>query len=62
MNKSGDFNACYKSDGSETQKKLIQAYCSKNLMDASPERYQECLNPDTYCYTCCETEFGDLHI
>jgi len=26
------------------------------------EKYLECKNPETYCYSCCESEFGPIHL
>jgi len=36
-------------------------YCKTNFIDASPAKYNECLTESSYCYVCCETEFGDMH-
>jgi len=36
-------------------------YCNKNFPD-NYFKYQECLSNDTFCYICCENEFGDMHI
>jgi len=62
-NKAGDMALCFKDTGSEKDKILVTKYCTNNLAaDAPPAKYQECTNEDTFCYVCCETEFGDMHV
>ncbi len=38
-----------------------QAYCMQNFSD-NYIKLGECNSPDSFCYVCCENEFGDLHI
>jgi len=37
------------------------SYCNKNFAD-NYIKYQDCLKKESFCYTCCENEFGELHI
>lgn len=35
----------------------IDTYCARNFAD-SPFRLVDCKNPDKYCKTCCNNEYG----
>jgi len=61
-NKQGNMNNCFKPTTSEDDKKKVLSYCNSNFTDASPSKFNECLNVNTYCYVCCENEFGDMHV
>ena len=37
------------------------AYCTANFPD-NYIKFGECESPDSFCYVCCENEFGDLHV
>jgi len=39
----------------------VQAYCDTNFPD-DLNRYQDCTTVESFCFTCCENEYGDLHI
>lgn len=39
----------------------IETYCQANFPDSNA-KLLECKNPESFCYVCCESEFGDLHI
>lgn len=62
MNKEGRMDNCFRPTNTEDSKKKILKYCSTNFSDSSPSKFNECINLSTYCYVCCETEFGDMHI
>jgi len=57
--KEGNANNCYKP--TKENDNDIHKYCSKNYMD-NPQKYVECIAKDTFCYVCCETEFGSMHV
>lgn len=61
-NKQGNISNCFKPTNNEQDKKRILKYCNSHFIDASPTKFNECLSTSTYCYVCCETEFGDMHI
>jgi DNA transposition AAA+ family ATPase len=58
INRAGDSKKCTSSmkDGNEREK-----YCSQNFAD-NYIKYSDCINADSFCYVCCENEFGDLHV
>ena len=37
------------------------SYCSSNFPD-NYIKFGECEAPDSFCYVCCENEFGELHV
>jgi hypothetical protein len=39
----------------------MEEYCQVHYANESG-KYNECRNSQNFCYVCCETEFGDLHI
>lgn len=53
LNKNGDAGKC-NNDNNKT------AYCDANFAD-DYVRYQEC-ESESFCYVCCENEFGDFHV
>merc|ERR1712032_1172199 len=58
INRAGDSKKCTSAltDGNEREK-----YCSQNFAD-NYIKYSDCINKDSFCYVCCENEFGDLHV
>jgi len=54
INKVGDKNKCMNSQDRT-------AYCTGNFAD-NYIKFGECEAPGSFCYVCCENEFGDLHI
>jgi hypothetical protein len=40
---------------------LIKKFCDLNF-PTNYEKYAECNDTNSFCYICCETEFGDLHL
>merc|ERR1711957_87407 len=58
INKAGDSKKCTSGlkDANEREK-----YCSQNFAD-NYIKYSDCINKDSFCYVCCENEFGDLHV
>jgi len=62
-NKAGDMSLCFKNTATEAHKALVLTFCNNNLSsDAPPSKYQECNSAENFCYVCCETEFGDMHV
>lgn len=61
-NKEGNAALCFKPTNSEDDKKKVVQYCNSNFMDASPNKFKECLGEEDFCYVCCESEFGEMHI
>jgi hypothetical protein len=57
MSKNGNSDVCVIST-TDVQR---QNYCSGNFAD-SYIKYQDCLNESSFCYVCCENEFGDFHV
>ena len=57
--KEGDISNCF--IPSDLTKPKVEAYCGKNFAE-NPQKYAECIALDTFCYVCCENEFGDMHI
>jgi len=53
-NRAGNESAC-------TTKTNKADYCAANFSD-NYIKYGECNSDDTFCYVCCENEFGELHI
>ena len=51
----GDADLCLK--GPEENDK----YCTANFAD-NFVKYKDCKSSDSFCYVCCENEFGDLHL
>ena len=62
LNKAGNMNNCFKPTTDEEDKKKMSTYCNTNFSDSSPIKFNECLNVNTFCYVCCENEFGDIHV
>jgi hypothetical protein len=57
-NKEGNMNLC-KENRSDVEK--IKSYCNNNIT-TDYAKNQECKDPGNFCYICCATEFGDMHI
>lgn len=55
----GNINNCFTPDD-EKEFNAIE-YCENNFQ-TDYQRYNECKNMSSFCYVCCENEFGDLHI
>lgn len=58
INKAGDEKKCISALKDDAQK---EKYCSQNFAD-NYIKFSDCINKDSFCYVCCENEFGDLHI
>ncbi len=39
----------------------IEEYCQVNFPDNNG-KFMDCKNPDSFCFVCCEAEFGEMHI
>lgn len=61
-NKQGNMDNCFKPAPGENDKKRVMKYCNSNFIDSAPTKFNECLNETTFCYICCENEFGDMHV
>jgi hypothetical protein len=59
VSKQGDMHSCFVGDTVEAQK--IEEYCQVNFPD-SIAKLQDCKIPESFCYTCCENEFGELNM
>jgi len=57
-NKKGDENNCRNAYG---DKEKIESYCNKNAYD-DIYKNAECKEPLSFCYVCCDTEFGNMQI
>jgi hypothetical protein len=62
VSKEGNMDLCFKPTASQDDKKKMMKYCKVNFADASPVKFNECLAEASFCYVCCETEFGDMHV
>lgn len=58
--KVGSSEVCNKGKAQDKQD-IRDGYCNKAFQDDFFLN-MECKNVDTFCYTCCETEFGKLHL
>jgi len=56
--KIGDHTKCFIPNSSTLEK--VEDYCTLNFSD-SAAKFQECVSPESFCYTCCDNEFGKLH-
>jgi hypothetical protein len=60
--KVGDASKCFRPDSNnQIHIKQIEDYCTANFYD-NYIKLNECKAPDSFCYTCCENEFGEIHI
>jgi hypothetical protein len=59
MAKIGDASRCFIPDTNTM--KQVEDYCAANFYD-NYVKLNECKSADTFCYTCCENEFGEIHI
>jgi len=57
-NKKGDETKCRSAYGDSTK---IAAYCNSNVVDDFSKNLT-CKEPLSFCYTCCDTEFGNNQI
>ena len=55
--KKGDLISC---DPERPSNEIIQ-YCQNNYKE-SYVKMNECVKNDNFCYMCCETEYGELHL
>lgn len=54
----GDANNCF--IGTPEKELEIEAYCTKAYMDDA-DKLMDCKRLDSFCYACCEYEFGEGH-
>ncbi|MCQ2816320.1 MAG: hypothetical protein MJ252_03540 [archaeon] len=54
----GDASNCF--IGGPEKEKEIELYCAKAFLDDG-DKYVDCKNYDSFCYACCEYEFGEGH-
>lgn len=57
-NKKGDIDTCKKA---RTDVASIKNYCEKNYV-ADYNKLLNCKEPENFCYSCCEHEFGNMFI
>ena len=62
LGKEGNLELCFKPSQKQEDKDKVMQYCKSNFMESSPTKFNECLDHNTYCYVCCETEFGNMHL
>jgi len=55
-NKNGDQSKCKNAYGVEEK---INYYCNANVVDDF-QKNDACKDPTSFCYVCCETEFGNM--
>ena len=58
INKMGSTTTCISSMKGESNR---EKYCSEHFAD-NYIKFADCINKDSFCYVCCESEFGDLHV
>merc|ERR1712032_1580964 len=58
INKMGSTKTCISSLKTETNR---EKYCSEHFAD-NYIKFADCINKSSFCYVCCESEFGDLHV
>ena len=58
LTKEGSLEICKVSN---KDKDKIKNYCSLNF-DDDYYKLNECIQPESFCYMCCENEFGEVHI
>lgn len=56
--KQGNHQICINSLSNQS---TIDSYCNDNK-NLSIGENQDCKDPDRFCYVCCETEFGSIHL
>jgi hypothetical protein len=60
--KIGDASNCFLALPQNTEhKNKIENYCASNFFD-NYAKLSECKSIDTFCFTCCENEFGEVKI
>jgi hypothetical protein len=60
--KVGDALRCFVPNTSNPEDlKKVDDYCTSSFFD-NYLKLAECKAPETYCYICCENEFGEVHI
>lgn len=62
LGKEGNLELCFKPSQKQEEKDKVMQYCKTNFMESSPSKFNECLDHNTFCYVCCETEFGNMHL
>lgn len=59
VSKMGDQSKCKVPASNEDAH--VQSYCEK-YFPADVTKFQDCSNVESFCFVCCENEFGDLHL
>ncbi len=57
-NRNGDMNICKKAYGKTAK---VKDYCNANVVE-DINKNMECKNPMSFCYICCENEYGNMNI
>jgi hypothetical protein len=62
MAKVGSMDKCFLPDpNNDEDNKKIEAYCAANF-PSEISGFMECKVPESFCFTCCEKEFGPLQL
>ena len=60
--KNGDASKCFIPDSTNAEHiKKIEDYCTIAYSD-NFLKFNECKSPESFCFNCCENEFGEIHI
>lgn len=60
--KVGDMKKCFHPAGEgKISAPKIEEYCQVNFSD-NISKLLECKSPDSFCFVCCESEFGEMHL
>ena len=54
--KKGDMNRCF--IATKQNYALVETYCG-TLQDAEPQKIVDCRDINSFCFACCENEFGE---
>jgi hypothetical protein len=62
LTKVGDASKCFVPNTNNGEHiKKVEDYCTGSFID-NYLKLSECRAPESYCYVCCENEFGEVHI
>lgn len=61
VSKLGNIKSCFNSSLLNETTSQIEEYCQINF-SGNLNKFAECKNPETFCFVCCESEFGDIHV
>ena len=61
INKAGKIENCFAQNFTIKNIKEVETYCTNNFNDDFA-KLENCKDPKNFCYTCCENEFGEVHV